>query len=172
MISLIAAVDDDFGIGKNNRLLCHLPADLRHFKEITLGKPIIMGRNTFESIGRALPGRQNIVVSRTIAHQEGVCVVETLEKALQLAAGTNEVMVIGGGQIYQAALPYADRVYLTHIHHRFAADVFFPALDTDSWVCEGREFREKDSDNQYDMTFLRFVRQSVVNTRSNDFQFF
>lgn len=157
-ISLIAAVDERGGLGRNNQLLCHLPADLKYFKSTTMGKPIIMGRNTFESIGKALPGRVNIVLSKTKAEIEGVSIVTTIEEALALVEDASEVMIIGGASIYQQTMPMAGRIYLTQIHHTFDADVFFPEIDSAVWRCISREFRTKDEANPYDMTFLCYER--------------
>ncbi len=156
IISLIAAVDENFGLGKNNHLLCHLPADLQHFKNLTWGKPIIMGRNTYEAIGRPLPGRANIVLSRHIAAIEGVQIVNDLSKALALVADAPEVMIIGGATVYQQALPLASRIYLTLIHHQFSADVFFPQLDKATWHCKEAISRRHDEKNHYDMTFYQY----------------
>lgn len=152
-ISLIAAVDEQLGLGKNNQLLCHLPADLKHFKALTLGKPILMGHNTFTSIGRPLPQRQNIVLSRSPLEHEGIEVVHSLENALLLVEGVSELMVIGGASIFEQIWPRAKKVYLTRIHHLFESDVYFPAINEDNWTCVSREFRLKDEKNPYDMTF-------------------
>ncbi|ARG98540.1 dihydrofolate reductase [Legionella micdadei] len=157
-ISLIAAVDEQNGLGKDNELLCHLPADLQHFKSITMGKPVIMGRKTYESIGKPLPGRQNIVLSRHKIAIDGVQVVDTLAKALALTTEAPEIMIIGGATVYEQALPYASKIYLTIIHHQFAADVFFPELDQSIWRCDETTFRERDHKNKYDLTFCRFNR--------------
>jgi dihydrofolate reductase len=157
-ISLIAAVDEHRGLGKNNQLLCHLTADLKHFKSLTVGKPIIMGRKTFESIGRPLPKRPNIVISRTISEIEGVKVVDSLEKAISLVSLDDEAMVIGGEQIFKQALPLSKRIYLTVIHHTFEADVFFPSINPDEWQCLDSLMHSKDESNGYDMTFCRYER--------------
>lgn len=158
IISLIAAVDESWGLGKDNRLLCHLPADLKHFKTLTMGKPIIMGKNTYDSIGKPLPGRFNIVLSRHAAAIEDVQVVDSLAKAFSLVKEAPEVMVIGGASIYEQALPLASRIYLTLIHHQFAADVFFPSLDREVWHCKEANFRKSDDKNPYDITFCLYER--------------
>ncbi len=158
MISLIAAVDERFGMGKNNALLCHLPADLKHFKSLTLGKPIIMGRKTFESIGKALPGRKNIVLSRSMITSENVIVVDSLETALQLTLDQPEIMIIGGAQIYNQAINHAKKLYLTVIHHQFDADVFFPHIDKTEWACVAEMKKLRDEKNKYDMTFYTYQR--------------
>lgn len=158
IISLIAAVDENQGLGKDNRLLCHLPADLKHFKMLTLGKPIIMGRNTYDSIGKPLPGRLNIVLTRQALSLAGVEVVDSLAKALALVKDVPEVMIIGGATVYEQALALASQVYLTVIHHQFAADVFFPALSKTTWQCKEAVFQQHDDKNNYDMTFYRYER--------------
>ncbi len=129
MISLIVAHDENRVIGYKNDMPWHLPGDLAYFKRTTMGKPIIMGRKTFESIGRALPGRLNIVITRNEHYTaDGITTVSSLQQALELAATQHEeVMVIGGGKIFADALPLADRLYITEIHHQFPGDTYFPA---------------------------------------------
>lgn len=158
MISLIAAIDEARGLGKNNQLLCHLPADLKHFKSITMGKPIIMGRKTFQSIGRALPGRLNIVLTQSNVEAPDVEVAISLQHALSMTENLGEIMVIGGAGVFQEALPLASRVYLTVIHHRFEADVFFPTMDEDQWDCVSQKAQASDSSNFYGMTFYQYNR--------------
>jgi dihydrofolate reductase len=134
-ISLIAAVAENGVIGQENKLPWHLPADLKHFKAMTLGKPVLMGRKTWESLGRPLPGRHNIVITRQVGYKvpAGVTVAASLEKALTLAGQEAEVMVIGGAQIYRQALPLADKVYLTRVALSPTGDTFFPDLDPTLW---------------------------------------
>jgi len=158
IISLIAAVDERYGLGMNNALLCHLPADLQHFKSVTMGKPIIMGRKTFESIGKPLSGRKNIVLSRQHLMSEGVSVVSSLDAALNLIKDQHEVMIIGGAQVYEQAMVYADRIYLTVIHHQFIADVYFPSITAKDWLCIDTEERPRDEKNSYDLTFHTYQR--------------
>jgi dihydrofolate reductase len=157
-ISLIMALDEQGGMGLNNRLPWHLPAELAYFKAVTMGKPIVMGRKTFESIGRPLPGRLNLVLSRKTFEAEGVTVVSGLDAALRVAQDAPEVMVIGGMAVYQAALPYASKLYLTRVHHVFEADVFFPELDWHAWHLAHREERKSDDKNAYDMSFHTYDR--------------
>ncbi|MFI4919053.1 MAG: dihydrofolate reductase [Legionellales bacterium] len=157
-ISLIAAMDEASGIGLDNKLLCHLPADLHHFKSTTLGKPIIMGRATFEAIGKPLPGRLNIVLSKTLQHIDGINVFDSLPKALSFVADAPEIMIIGGSQLYTQTIDLATHLYLTHIHHQFNADVFFPKIDKKIWYCSKEEFRKHDATNCYDMTFCTYER--------------
>lgn len=151
-ISLIFAVDLENGLGKNNQLLCHLPADLLHFKTLTWGKPIVMGRKTQQSIGRALPGRRNLVLTHQRIAIPGIEVVHSLKEALLQTAGSEEVMIIGGAAVFKEALPVANRIYLTRIHHRFDADVFFPELDA-HWHCVSQAQRAPDEKNTYALTF-------------------
>lgn len=155
-ISMIAALDEANGLGKQNQLLCHLPADLQHFKTVTMGKPIVMGRRTFESIGRPLPGRMNIVLSQSIPSIEGVIVLDSLPKVLEFTKSIPELMIIGGAQLYNEALGITSRLYITRIHHLFDADVFFPAIDAKLWQISHSEFRPSDEKNKYDLTYYTY----------------
>jgi dihydrofolate reductase len=133
-VAMIVAMDRNRLIGNGNALPWHLPEDLRHFKRITMGKPIVMGRLTHESIGRALPGRKNIVISRDADYRAKDCdVVTSLAQALQGCGQAPEVMIIGGGQIYAEAMPLADRLYLTFIDADFAGDRYFPEISAAQW---------------------------------------
>ncbi len=157
---MIVAYDKNRGIGANNDLLWKrgLPSDLNHFKALTFGKSIVMGRNTFESIGRALPGRENIVVSRSDLEIADVIAVKSLADAYK--AARNEVMVIGGGSIYRQALPDVSRIYATEVGELFEqADVFFPELD-DSWHEISREPHFADDRNAYDYDFVTYARST------------
>ncbi len=149
-LALIAAVAHNGVIGRGGELPWRIPADLQFFKAITMGKPMIMGRRTFESIGKALPGRANIVVTRSADFSaDDVEVAGNLDQALEIAAGTgaDEVMVIGGGEIYAAALPRADRLYLTEVHIDAAGDVRFPAFDRAQWRELSRDDHAAAGDN-------------------------
>ena len=136
-LALIAAVADNNAIGIDNKMPWHLPDDLRYFKAVTMGKAIIMGRKTFDSLGKALPGRINIVITRNQSwHHDGVRVVHTLDAALQLAetlSTADEIMVIGGEQIYRQAIDRADRLYLTRVYQSFDGDAFFPSIIAQQW---------------------------------------
>ncbi|WP_323910971.1 type 3 dihydrofolate reductase [Aeromonas veronii] len=149
-ISMIAAMAHDRVIGKDNQMPWHLPADLAHFKRVTLGKPVLMGRKTFESIGRPLPGRRNLVISRNPDYQaEGIEVVGSVEAALALLAGSSveALMVIGGGHLYAEMLPSADCLYLTQIDLAVEGDTRFPAFDDGQWqriACESHPADEKN----------------------------
>lgn len=155
-ISLIAAIDENFGLGKDNQLLCHLPADLKHFKEITMGKPIIMGRKTFLSIGKPLPGRRNIVLTTQMEPVEGIEIAPTLKEAINLVHNVDEIMIIGGESVFRESMPIANQLYLTIIHHRFRADVYFPELDKSIWTCLEKQFQPRNEKNIYDMTFYHY----------------
>jgi dihydrofolate reductase len=140
ILTIIVATDASNGIGINNTLPWHLPEDLAHFKRLTSGHPIIMGRKTFDSIGRALPNRRNIVISRNAQwRHEGVERVGSLEEARALVAGTDEAFVIGGAQVYQQALPQVDKLVITRIGRTYECDAFFPALPEGAWQEAGRE---------------------------------
>lgn len=132
MISLIVAHDNNYVIGYENGMPWHLPGDLKYFKEKTMGKPMIMGRKTFESIGRPLPGRRNIVITRDENYQaDGIEVVTSLEGALDLAGDVPEIMIIGGEQIFRLSMDIADRLYITKINHSFNGDTYFPNYEQD-----------------------------------------
>jgi dihydrofolate reductase len=148
-VCLVAAMGRNRAIGMDGKMPWHLPAELRHFKETTLGKPIVMGRKTWESIGRPLPGRQNIVVSRSMkVAPPGVEVVASLQQALQAAQG-DEVMIIGGGELYLEALPLATRMVLTMVDFAPQADTFFPAWETGGWQESSRQAKPADTQNPY-----------------------
>ena len=160
-VSLIVATDDEGGIGLRGGLPWHLPDDLRRFKALTLGKPVVMGRRTWDSIGRPLPGRLNIVVSRDprLAIQ-GATVVGTLEAALAAAGGVPEVCVIGGAEIYRLALPLADTIHLTEVHANVGADTHFPSLDPAQWVEVAREQRAADERHAHAMSYVTLRRRA------------
>ena len=135
-ISLIAAIDKDGVIGWNNQLPWYLPTDLRRFKKITMGKPLIMGRRTHESLGKPLPGRKNIVITRNINYMAPGCiVVSSADEALKAAGNSKEVMIIGGAEIYKLFLPMANKIYFTRIHEKshYFGDTHFPKFDEDEW---------------------------------------
>ncbi|WP_439841437.1 type 3 dihydrofolate reductase [Aeromonas taiwanensis] len=160
-ISMIAAMAHDRVIGLDNQMPWHMPADLAHFKRVTLGKPVLMGRKTFESIGRPLPGRRNLVISRNPAYQaEGVEVIDSVEAALALLGeGVDELMVIGGGHLYGQLLPRADRLYLTRIDLAVAGDTRFPAFDDEQWRLVGSEAHPADEKNPHPYRFETWQRR-------------
>ncbi|EPU1980241.1 type 3 dihydrofolate reductase [Escherichia coli] len=160
-ISMIAAMAHDRVIGLDNQMPWHMPADLAHFKRVTLGKPVLMGRKTFESIGRPLPGRRNLVISRNPAYQaEGVEVIDSVEAALALLGeGVDELMVIGGGHLYGQLLPRADRLYLTRIDLVVAGDTRFPAFDDEQWRLVESEAHPADEKNPHPYRFETWQRR-------------
>ncbi len=161
ILSMIVAHANNRVIGKDNDMPWHLPADLAYFKKTTLGKPIIMGRKTFQSIGRPLPGRKNIVISRDENFQaEGVAVVNSVEAALSLVSESEEVMVIGGGAIYQHCLGAAQRLYITHIDAEIDGDTLFPEYDLTVWKKVASDIRPSDEKNQYQLDFSVYEKMS------------
>lgn len=160
-LSMIVAHADNRVIGKDNDMPWHLPADLAYFKKTTLGKPVIMGRKTYESIGRPLPGRKNIVISRDENYQaNGIETVTSVEQALKLVADVEEIMVIGGGAIYQHCLPFADKLYITHIDAQIDGDTQFPAYDIDNdWQKVVSEHYSADEKNSYNLEFCVYQRK-------------
>ena len=161
-ISLVVAMASNGVIGRDNGLPWHLPADLQHFKRITMGKPILMGRKTWESIGRPLPGRTSIVITRDTGYTAPGCiVVHSIEDALQAAADlSDEAMVIGGAEFYRQVLPCTDTLYLTRIHADFEGDTFFPELDASEWREVERSDCEPDEKNPCRYSFIRLDRIS------------
>jgi dihydrofolate reductase len=159
LISLVVAMARNRVIGRNNALPWRLSGDLKRFKATTLGKPVLMGRKTFESIGKPLPGRRNIVLTRDRDWRaEGVEVVRSVDEALQLASGTPELAVIGGAEVYRLVLPVTDRIHLTRVEAEVAGDTLFPDLNPAEWTethCGAHPAGER---NQYPVTFLRLDR--------------
>lgn len=154
LITLIVAVADTGVIGRDNTLPWHLPDDLKRFKRLTLGKPIVMGRKTFESIGKPLPGRQNIVVTRDPNYRrEGITVVHDADAALRAAGTVPEIMVIGGAELFRTLLPRAGRLHLTRVHGNIDGDVLWPALDDREWHVVERESHAADARHAWPMTF-------------------
>lgn len=158
-ISLIAALDRNHVIGAGGEIPWHLPADLRYFKATTMGKPVVMGRKTYESIGRPLPGRQNIVLTRQSDYEAPGCiVVHSLPDALAAAGSAPELMVIGGATVYRAFLPLADRLYLTYVDAVFHGDTCFPPFDPDAWQVVREEQHPPDARNPYPYRFVVLER--------------
>jgi dihydrofolate reductase len=158
-ISLVVAMTRERVIGRDNGLPWRLPADLKHFKATTLGKPVLMGRKTFESIGKPLPGRVNVVLTRERAWQApGVLVFHSMEDALAHLGAVDEVAGIGGGEIFNALLPLTTRIYLTRIAADIPGDTVFPALDPADWREVASEHHAADERNAYDMTFVTLER--------------
>ncbi|GAM15289.1 dihydrofolate reductase [Mesobacillus selenatarsenatis] len=162
MISLIWAMDENRVIGYHNQLPWRLPEDLKFFKRVTIGHPIAMGRKTYDSIGKPLPGRENIVITRDDNYDpEGCTVMHSIEEMLAYAAKnqSEEIFVIGGAEIFKEVLQHADKLYLTMIHHQFEGDTFFPVFDIDKWELESREIGLRDEKNPYDYEFLIYKRK-------------
>ena len=151
--------DGDRIIGKENAMPWHLPADFTWFKKHTLGKPVVMGRKTYDSIGRPLPGRHNIVISRDSSLEiDDVTIVPTIEEALSAAGDVDEVMIIGGGSIYESFLPIADKLYLTLIEAEIEGDTCFPNWGNEGWTCVYSDDYMKDDRNRFDMHFVILER--------------
>ncbi|ADX67358.1 MULTISPECIES: dihydrofolate reductase [Weeksella] len=161
MLHLVVAIASNHAIGKGNQMLWHLPKDFLHFKKITTGHPIIMGRKTFESIGRPLPNRVNIVISRDRNYSaDGIQVVHSLREAIEKGYKLDEdLYVIGGGEIYRQAMEFADKIYLTEVHHEFEGDTFFPEIDDEKWVEVDREHHLKDDKHLYSYDFVEYLRR-------------
>lgn len=166
IISMIAAMDENRLIGADNALPWHLPADFKHFKQVTMAKPIIMGRKTFESIGRPLPGRKNIVLTRGEFNHDGVITVHSIEAALREAGqavnaddDTAEVMIIGGANLYQQMIAKADKLYLTHVKTKSEGDAWFPELDMSEWEIISQQSVSADEKNNYDFDIIEYQRR-------------
>jgi dihydrofolate reductase len=168
ILSLLVAADEQNIIGKDNQLPWHLPNDLKYFKNLTWGLPIVMGRKTYESIGKPLPGRKNIVITRNHNYSaEGIEVVHTIEDAIDVAksAGAKEIFVIGGAEIFNSVFNKAHRIYLTRIHHRFDGDVYFPEVKSPLWQRVRYHDNKPDEKNLYAHTFEVWERnenQSLI----------
>ena len=160
--SIIVAAGQNNEIGINNQLLCHLPADLRLFKSLTTGHPIVMGRHTWESLPiKPLPNRKNIVLSRNLALSiPDAIVIHALDEVSNLVDNEEDVFIIGGEKVYRDALPVAHTLYLTRIQHTFDADAFFPAIDENKWQLVEDVFVPHDEKNAYDMNFQKWVRKA------------
>ncbi len=164
MVTLVVAMGRNNEIGADNKLLWHLPKDLKHFKEITSGHPVVMGRKTYESIGKPLPNRTNIVVSRqTNWFEEGILIVGSIKEALKFAKKIDEnVFVIGGGTIYSQTIDLADKLEVTHVDADLEADTHFPKIDTKVWAKTAETCNEKDEKNNYNFCFQTFERKDAI----------
>jgi dihydrofolate reductase len=164
MISIIVAVSDDWGIGKDNELLWHIPEDLKRFKRLTMGKCIIMGKKTWESLpNKPLPGRKNIVLT-DIPHECIDCSVTaySVEDALIKCGRDEEIFVIGGGSIYRQFMQIADRLYVTHVHRKIAADIWFPKIDRRKWKVIQKEAYISEDDNKLPYSYVIYERKAHV----------
>lgn len=160
--AIIVAIAADNAIGKDNDLLCHMPSDMKHFRELTTGHTVVMGRRTFESLPKgALPNRDNIVISRNMnLHFDNTKVVHSMQEAIDSADKNKKIFIIGGASVYNDALAFADTLYLTVVHHSFeGADTFFPQWDENVWVETERNDFEADEKNPYDYSFVTLKRR-------------
>ena len=163
MITLIAAVGLRNELGKDNQLLWHLPNDFKHFKELTSGHHVIMGRKTFESLPGILPNRTHIVISRNPAwHKEGVLLASSLDAAFNLVPAGEQAYVIGGGEIYRQALPHSDRIELTRVETQMEADTFFPEINPEEWKLVAEEAHPADESHAYAYRFQRFEKRTTA----------
>ena len=160
MTILIAAVAENYALGKNNDLLWHLPNDFKRFNEITSGHHIIMGRKTFESFPKPLPNRTHVIITRQQDFKhEGCIVVSDIEKAIAACPKNEDLYIIGGGEIYSQSIHFADQLDITKVHHSFDADVYFPEIDPEIWELTSETFNPKDKKHIFDYTFQTFVRR-------------
>jgi len=160
MLTIIAAAAENNALGKDNQLVWHLPDDFKRFKKLTSGHHIIMGRKTFDSFPKLLPNRTHVVITRQDNfRKEGVLVVNSLERAIELSADDPQPFVIGGGEIYKMAMKLADKIELTRVHCTFEADTFFPEIDENQWKLVSEEYHEKDEKHNYAFTYLTYVRK-------------
>lgn len=160
MITVIAAVSENNALGKENQLLWHLPDDFKRFKTLTSGHYIIMGRKTFESFPKPLPNRTHVIISRQANyHPEGCIVVNSLEQAIETCPKTEEVFIIGGGEIYRQSIAVADKLDLTKVHATFEADTYFPEVDLSEWQLVFEEYHPKDERHDFAFTFQTYLRK-------------
>jgi dihydrofolate reductase len=160
MIILIAAVAENYALGKNNDLLWHLPLDFKRFKETTSGHYIIMGRKTFESFPKPLPNRTHVIITRQKDFKyEGCIVVQDIEKAIAICPKNEDLYIIGGGEIYAQSIHLADQLDITRVHHSFDADVYFPKIDPEVWELISETFNPKDEKHLFDFTFQKYTRK-------------
>ena len=157
---MIAAAAENNALGKDNKIVWHLPNDFKRFKSLTSGHHIIMGRKTFESLQKPLPNRKHIIITRQKDYQAEDCiVVDSMEKALNACPKDQDSFIIGGGEIYKIGLPFTDRIELTRVHHTFEADAYFPEINEKEWKLEKSEFNKKDEKHKYDYSYLTYVRK-------------
>jgi dihydrofolate reductase len=161
IVSQVVAISENNAIGKDNKLIWHLPADLKHYKNKTMGHHMIMGRKTWESIGRLLPGRQTVIITRDKDYKvEGAYVVHSLQEALEVAKKNNdtEACIVGGAEIFRQAMDLTDKIYLTVVHETFEADTFYPPLDPAKWKLTQKEDHQPDEKNKYSYSFCEYER--------------
>ncbi|NNU34588.1 dihydrofolate reductase [Mucilaginibacter sp. S1162] len=157
-VSIVVAIAENHAIGKDNKLLWHLPKDLKHFKEITTGGTVIMGRKTYDSVGRPLPNRRNIIITRQQIEIPDCEVVNSVEAALDLCRDEAEVFIVGGAEIYKLAMPITDKIFLTIVHKNFEADTYFPEIKATTWNETYREDHEPDEKNPLPFSFITLER--------------
>jgi dihydrofolate reductase len=159
MITIIAAIANNNALGLNNKLIWHLPEDLKRFKRVTTGHHVIMGRKTFESLGKPLPNRTTIIITRNKNYKANNCIiVNSLDEALENAKQDKNPYILGGAEIYKLAMPIANKLDLTIVHHEFQADAFFPEIDTSIWKEKSRENFKADEMNKYDYSFVSYEK--------------
>lgn len=160
MITIIAAVASNNALGKDNQLIWHLPADLKRFKKVTLGHHIIMGRKTFESLGKPLPKRTTIIITRNKDYKQEDCiVVNSLQQAIEAAKTDDNPYILGGAEIYKQAIEIADKLDITRVDQSFEADAFFPEIDATIWREAAREDFKADENNNYNFSFISYLRK-------------
>ncbi|NOR27038.1 MAG: dihydrofolate reductase [Lutibacter sp.] len=160
MITIIAAIAKNNALGKDNQLIWHIPADLKRFKKVTSNHHVIMGRKTFESLGKPLPNRTNIIITRNFNYKaEGCVVVNSLNEAIEVAKEDKNPFILGGAEIYKQAIEIADKLDLTFVHHEFNADVFFPKIDTTIWKETSREYFKADDKNKFNYSFVSYLKK-------------
>ena len=156
---MVAAAAENNALGKNNDLLWHLPDDFKRFKQITSGHYIIMGRKTFESFPKPLPNRTHVIITRQKNYNpEGCIIVDSIEKAIEACPKDQDVFIIGGGEIYNLAMDFADSIELTRVHENFEADTFFPEIDLKQWKLTSEEYHPKDEKHKFDFTYQTFIK--------------
>jgi len=158
IVTIVVAISENHVIGKDNKLLWYLPNDLKHFKNITTGHTVIMGRKTYESVGKPLPKRRNIIITRQAITIEGCEVVNSIEAALALCVNEDEVFIVGGAEIYKQALKLTNRIYLTIVHKEFDGDSFFPEINTQEWKEVYHEDHEPDEKNALPYSFITYEK--------------
>lgn len=159
MITMVAAAAENNALGKNNDLLWHLPDDFKRFKQITSGHHIIMGRKTFESFPKPLPNRTHVIITRQKNYNpEGCIIVDSIEKAIEACPKNDAIFIIGGGEIYNLAMDFADSIELTRVHESFEADTFFPKIDLKQWKLTSEEYHPKDEKHKFDFTYQTFIK--------------
>jgi dihydrofolate reductase len=160
MIVIIAAVAENYALGKDNQLIWHLPDDFKRFKSLTTGHFIVMGRKTFESFPKPLPNRTHVVISRQKNYKpEGCIIVSSLKEAIESCPKNETIYIIGGGEIYKQSIEIADKIEITRVHHEFDADTFFPEIDFKKWNLIFDEFHSKDDKHQFDFSYQTYINK-------------